>query len=240
MGPTWREEWIQLNSIVMHAPLQVRKRLDAAAVKRYRAMTMAGSEPPPIKVGRHEGQNFLVDGWHRIEAGALVHLTDYDGHMIKALVADLSEAQVRWEAAKANMGHGVPLKAGEYRNVLKAFIKAGKHRGARGALMSYRDIGEVIGKGHTTIRGWIEKDFPRLFRQMGGSEGGNPNAEQPPLEPYTLADELRDQAMNAMTNIAASLKGLTPEHRWALVGQLDAARAAAIECGIKEPEPESF
>ena len=238
--PVWREEWIQLNSIVMHAPLQVRRRLDAGAVKRYRDMTKAGSEPPPIKVGRHDGQNFLVDGWHRVEADALVHLKDYEGDTVKVLVADLSEAQVRWEAAKANMGHGVPLKAAEYRNVLKAFIKAGKHRGPRGALMSYRDIGEVIGKGHTTVRGWIEKDFPKLFRQMGGSDGGNPNAEQPPLEPYTLADELRDEAMRALDSIVTSLKGLTPAVRWELVRQLDAARQAAIECGIKEPEPEPF
>lgn len=138
------------------------------------------------------------------------------------------------------MGHGVQLKASEYRNVLKAFIKAGRHRGAHGTLMSYRDIGEVIGKGHTTIRGWIEKDFPKLFRQMGGSDGGNPNAEQPPLEPYTLADELRDQAMLAVGSIATSLSGLTPEVRWELVRQLDATRAPAIACGIKEPEPEPF
>ena len=78
------------------------------------------------------------------------------------------------------------------------------------------------------------------FRQMGGSDGGNPNADQPPLEPYTLADELRDQAMLAVGSIATSLSGLTPEVRWELVRQLDATRAPAIACGIKEPEPEPF
>ena len=85
-----------------------------------------------------------------------------------------------------------------------------------------------------------KKDFPKLFRQMGGSDGGNPNAEQPPLEPYTLADELRDQAMLAVGSIATSLSGLTPEVRWELVRHLDATRAPAIACGIKEPEPEPF
>lgn len=69
--PAWREEWVALGDIVMHQPLQVRARLDVQAVKRYRAMTMAGRVPPPIRLGLRGGVYYLVDGWHRIEADAL-------------------------------------------------------------------------------------------------------------------------------------------------------------------------
>lgn len=232
----WSEEWIPLTHIALHQPLQVRRRLDPSAVKRYRDMTKAGSEPPPIKVGRCKGVHYLVDGWHRIEAGALVRSRDFEGETIKALVADLTEAEVRWEAAKANMCHGVPLKASEYRGVLKAFIKAGKHRHPNGELMSYRELGAVIGKGHTTVRTWIIKDFPRLARQLGGREGGNDKAEPPPGTLPTLQQELRNEAMQAMRTIAATLAGMTPVDRWELVQQLEAARNAALREGVEEPE----
>lgn len=239
--PVWREEWIEPATIVKHLPLQVRRKLDSAAVRRYYAMTQAGSVPPPIKVGRVGELVYLVDGWHRMEADALVHSDVYDGGTIKVLVADLDEAGVRWEAAKANMGHGVPLKASEHRSVLGAFIKARRHRRPDGSFLGYRDIGAVLGKGHTTIRNWTQKDFPGVFRAMGGGRvNGNDSAQQPASEPYPITEELRDQAMLAMTSIKSSMAGLTPQDRWRLVQQLDAARRAAVDIGIVEPEPDPF
>ncbi|WP_037470923.1 hypothetical protein, partial [Sinorhizobium fredii] len=46
-----------------------------------------------------------------------------------------------------------------------------KHRDARGRLLSYRDIGQIIGKPHTTIRNWMMKDFPKIAAEYGGDEG---------------------------------------------------------------------
>lgn len=238
--PNWTEEWLPLNAITQHGPLQVRKRLNEAAVRRYRDMTNAGSEPPPILVGRNKGMLYLVDGWHRMEAGALVHLRDHDGLTVKAMVADLTEAEIRWEAAKANLGHGVPLKFSEYRGVLKAFIKAGKNKRPDGSLMSYRELGATVGKGHTTVRNWVQKDFPKLAAKMGGSEGGNVDAGPPPVERRTFADELRDEAVAAVVKVRADLRGMTPTARWELVRELEAARNAALALGVSEPESEPF
>lgn len=136
--------------------------------------------------------------------------------------------------------HGVPFKASEYRNVLEAFIKAGKHRHPNRELMSYRELGAVVGKGHTTVRTWIMKDFPRLARQLGGRDGGNANAQRPASEVFTLADELRDEAMQAVGTIAAGLAGMTPGDRWELVRQLEAARDAAVREGIERPAQPEF
>ena len=36
--------------------------------------------------------------------------------------------------------------------------------------MTYREIGQAIGKPHTTIRNWMRQDFPRLFNQYSGAE----------------------------------------------------------------------
>jgi hypothetical protein len=75
---------------------------------------------------------------------------------------------------------------------------------------------------------------------MGGSEGGNVNAEMPRSEILTLADELRQETIKALQTIQTAINGLTPEDRWKLAAQLDAARRAVLELGVKEPAPEPF
>lgn len=68
----WREEWVRLDTIIQHSPLQVRNKLDNKAVRQYHDWTKAGREPPPIRLGLVNGRVYLVDGWHRMAAGALV------------------------------------------------------------------------------------------------------------------------------------------------------------------------
>jgi hypothetical protein len=242
-GPQWREEWLPLAKIICHDKLQVRRKLDAGAVRRYADMTKAGKVPPPIKVGRTPaGLLFLVDGWHRIEAGALQRISTFgnEGDEVCALVAELSEAEVRWEAAKANMDHGVPLKLGEYRNVFQAFIKAGKHKGPRGQHLSYRDMSEAIGKGHTTLRNWMMLDFPAIARNMGGTENGNPDAEQPPLLVFSLAEEQCAAAVEAARNALAALPGMTAHLRHELAQQWRAVIDEANRLGVEAPPAEAF
>lgn len=152
-NPEWSEEWVPLPAIIKHAPWQVRVKLDDRAVRRYAEMTRAGNEPPPIKVGRVKGRRYLVDGWHRMEAGALqISSSIDDDETVKALVADLTQAQAIWEAARANLGHGVQYKSKDLHGVFKAFIKSKQHVKPGGGIMSYREIAPIIGKPHTTIR----------------------------------------------------------------------------------------
>ncbi|BAL96171.1 ParB N-terminal domain-containing protein [Rubrivivax gelatinosus] len=239
----WREEWVPEASIIRHEPLQVRHKLDAGAVKRYRDMTAAGQVPPPIKVGRlPDGSLYLVDGWHRLEAGAVERLSSYEanGDEVRALVADLTMSELRWQAASANLAHGVPLKTREYRGVFRAFIRAGKHKKTGRELMSYREIGAALGIGHTTIRQWMLRDFRELASRMGGQEHGNANAEQPPCEGLSLADEHFIEANKATAGLMQALPQVTPAHRHRIVERLRALVAEAERLGTEEAEPEPF
>lgn len=242
-GPHWVEEWIQLALVIRHGPLQVRHKLDAGAVRRYRDMTQAGKEPPPIKVGRlPDGRLFLVDGWHRLEAGAVQLSTPLagTGNDVLALVADLSEAEVRWESARANMDHGVPLKRSELRRVFGAFIRAGKHKKPRGGLLSYRELSKALGIGHTTLRNWMMQDFPATARDMGGTEHGNSEAEQAPAVLRTLAEEQHAAALEAARNALAALPGMSAHLRYTMAQQWRAVLAEADRLGTEAPMAEEF
>ena len=191
-GPTWAEEYVPLAAIIKHRPYQIRKKLDAGAVRRYAEMARAGKVAPPIKVALIQGAHYLLDGWHRMQAGALTTA----GDDVWALVAAMTDKEARWIAADANTGHGVPLKASEMRGLLGAFIKSGQNRKPAGALMSYREMGEALGKPHTTIRNWVQKDFPKLFQSLQADGMGNPSPGMPPGR-VSLDDERIGQAREA-------------------------------------------
>lgn len=235
-GPHWGEEWLPLSAIVKAEGLQVRKRLDKAALHRYAEMTKAGRLPPPIKVAQVQGPTgpvfLLVDGWHRMAAGAL----QTSGNDVRALVAEMTEKEAGWVAAEANMGHGVPLKPGEYREVFRAFIKAGKHRKARGEVMSYREIGAHILKPQTTIRNWMQRDFKALFRRMAAGEkagqwgGHRDRPTQSPTEEQAAA------ALEAIKALPALMAALSATQRHELAEALRAGAAHAEALGTEAPE----
>lgn len=238
--PLWVEEWVPLDNIVRHRPLQVRSKLNAGAVKRYQDMTAAGSEPPPIKVGRVGSRLYLVDGWHRIEAGALQTASGMHSKVL-ALVADMSEKQVRWEAARANIGHGVPLRKSELREVFRAFIRAQMHHLAKGKYMSYRDMGAALGMNFSTLRNWTQKDFPSLFRALGqGGQENNAGGLQP-IEGLTMEQEHASEAQAALQALVQHAMALSaPENRWELLKGLEEASEALKKAGVVEPRPEEF
>lgn len=233
-APEWAEEWIPLAAIQKVHGLQVRHKLDAGAIKRYRDQTLAGSLPPPIKIGRTPtGALFLVDGWHRMEAGALQTVDEPNGWEVLALVANLSEKETHWEAAQANMGHGVQLKAAEYREVFRAFVKARKYRLPRGKIMSYRDIAPIIGRAYTTIRNWMALDFPSIAERMGKDDAGNVNAEQPPAELVTLADVRCAEAVQAAKMALLALPELSPQQRHTVAEHLREVLHEAERLGME-------
>jgi hypothetical protein len=191
--PEWAEDYVSMDAIIKHQPFQIRKRLDDSAISRYRTMAQAGKVAPPIKLGLIGSSYYLLDGWHRMEAGALTCV----GDSVLALVAVMTEKQALWIAADANMGHGVPLKRAELRDHFRAFIRSGQHKKARNGVMSYREMGEALGKPHTTIRNWVREDFPRLFASLGAEGIGNPSPGLPPITVRTLDEERIDQAHEA-------------------------------------------
>lgn len=240
-APTWAEEWVPMGSVILCAAFQVRRKLDAGAVRQYRDKTRAGSLPPPIRLARvPSGGLMLVDGWHRWEAGALQTLGSLlgTGEDVLAEVASMSEEQARWQAAKANRDHGVPLKASEQREVFRAFIKAGMHRLPRGGLMSYRDLGRHLQTGHTTLRNWMAKDFPGLFRRMAGTDHGNCQATMPEAPP--IAEVLRLQAIKDTNKVRSALADMTAEGRRDVVEALRTALGDAKALGVGGPAADSW
>lgn len=236
--PVWEEQWVPLDAIIKHAPWQVRVKLDSSAVKRYADMTRAGSLPPPVKLGLVKGKLYLLDGWHRMAAGALQTNLGCEGEEALAQVAKLDEKQARWVAAEANLSHGVQYQARDLHGVFKAFVKAKLHIGPDGSMLSYREIAPFIGKPHTTIRTWMLRYFPKIASAMGGKEYGNPDAEQPPLA--DLADEHRQEALEAILNVTQRLPLLTSKGRWELAKHLEQALQATRGLGIEEPDTEDF
>lgn len=88
--------------------LQVRRRIDPAAVKRYVSIIQSGKEMPPVKVALIDDVPVLIDGWHRFAA-----LERLGEDQATALVVKLTQQDAYWHAAKANLEHGLALKAGE-------------------------------------------------------------------------------------------------------------------------------
>ncbi len=234
-SPQWTHQWVALDSIIKHQPWQVRGKLDQKAINRYADMTAAGSVPPPIRLGRVKGRLYLLDGWHRMEAGALKRSSLGE---VWVEVADLSQTEAIWEAAQANLGHGVQYSSKDLHAVFKAFIKAKKHIKSNGQLMSYREMSPIIGKPHTTIRAWMLKYFPTVARQYSGDDHGNRDAG--PNSVMEIRDEHREVSLQALQAISQRLDLVTPETRWLIARDLEALHSRAVALGILQPPPEDF
>jgi hypothetical protein len=154
---------IILGHIRLDEKLQIRDRVDPATANRYANVLKSGKDMPPIKVGIVKGVPYLIDGWHRLEAMRLLGWAEAE-----ALVIDTNRSNARWLAASANLEHGKPLKTREIKEVFRAFVKANKHRKSSGQLLSYRDIGAVIGVSYGTIRNWMIKHFPTTAKEYSG------------------------------------------------------------------------
>lgn len=249
--PQWREEWVRLETIIQHGPFQVRSKLDNRAVKQYHDWTKAGREPPPIRLGLVKGRMYLVDGWHRMEAGALVtrlgpsqfgdDFSQVTGAQeVRALVADMTERQARWSAANANMGHGVPLKAGDYRNAFKAFIAAKGHINANGQYMSLREMGAVFGKGHTTVYYWVRKFCPAILAKLDSSDHGNFEGGTGAAR-LSLHEEHEQEASRLVQEVMQHARALeSPVSRWGVLKALEEATEALRALGVEEPGPSDF
>ncbi|MBI5926476.1 MAG: hypothetical protein HY836_12875 [Aquabacterium sp.] len=209
----WTEEWLDREQILRLQALQVRAKLNPGAIRQYRDMTRAGKTPPPIKVAEvadKQGASrfYLLDGWHRWEADALVMECLGPTTLVRVLVAPMSMDDAIWVAAEANMGHGVQLKPAERRKVFGAYVKARKYwhvvKGTR-KRQSYREMGAALGMNHNTLRNWMEKDFPNIFKAMSKDEGNEApgGLMEVPAGPSPL-DEVRDNLRRVVT-LALSL-----------------------------------
>lgn len=236
----WSEQWVPLAAVIQHQPLQARKKLDKGAVKLYADMTKEGSKPPPIKVARHGGRLYLLDGWHRMAAGALQLRDDpMEGMHVLAMVTTMPQERMAWEAARANVGHGVRYKASEFRNVFRAWIKAKNHHKGRREYMSYREMAEAFGLGpsYGTLRIWVKADFPTLAAALSNKEHGNDEAGTYTPEVMTMEEQHSSEARKTMATLHQHAEALEDAgNRWDVLQALEATAAMLRAKGVQQPE----
>jgi hypothetical protein len=224
-------EVISLDQIAMDELLQVRNKVDQATVRKYAEQMGAGVEFPPLKVARIEGSLFLVDGWHRVSATRKIGASE-----TLALVVEMTREAAIWEAARANLTHGLPLKTSERRAVFQAYVRAGENKQGR-KLKPYRDIAKDLGgiAQYTTIRGWMEKDFKRIFTSMGDKGGHkNPNAGPPKLDLEAEFQRQADEALDNALNFANLLKN--PHSRHEIIAKAEQVLKAMKILPHEEPD----
>lgn len=230
---------LALSDIIIDPKLQVRRKLDRNAVANYASIYKSGGSMPPVRVAqiKRGGPLVLVDGWHRVEALVLL-----GRGRVAAEVFETTMKGARWEAAQANLRHGVRLKGTEYRKVFKAYIHARQHKDAKGQFKSYRDIASEIGgtRGHTTIRNWMMSDFPNIANAMGGTEpAGEGGLVAPPRQ--HPEDEVLEAGMRGANNAANAARSLRdPVRRGYLIDELTKALKIAQESGPYELPSDDF
>lgn len=210
--------------------------MDDAVVRRYAENMKAGNVFPPVEVANVGGMFYLTDGWHRVTASRQSGLTS-----ITAVVREMSRKDALWEAAVANTKHGKPLSNREYRNVFRAFVKAGKYRNRFG-WQSLRAIAGILGKSHTTICTWMEKDFPRIYREYGRppekrSEDVEPPNPQEIAHMSNLNNGITD--LDCVRNVARSLDLV---RRGILISKMEDVLKELLELPYQPhlEEPEDF
>lgn len=202
--------FVQLDKIATRQDWQVRASLDQAAIARYATQYRNGADLLPIKLARITegcGALYVLDGRHRLQAAIREDLRE-----LPAIIMDTTEQEALWLAAEANMIHGVPLKKADHRRVFKAFIKAEKHKMGK-RLMSLRDIAEALQgiAAHTTIHGWMRKDFPALARQYAADTPRRASENAGPT--WKLPNGPWAEAQEHIHSLQAILAGLSAKDR---------------------------
>lgn len=200
----WQPAWLPERAILQDKELKVRE-LQHRTVAAYSKRTAAGEQPPLIKVAAiteaGETRYYLVGGWHRMAARALITREGAAGPEVQALVAPMSRKEALLQAVHDNRNHGLPLRSQDRALVLKAYIGARRHRikpRAAGEPEAYRSLSEIAaatGIPKTTVHRWIRKWWPALSLRMGGQEGNEKpealgdNYDRPP----TILDGFRSE-----------------------------------------------
>ncbi len=206
---------VSLASIVTLPEMQPRdKGLNLATVRRYKQAMEAGEMFPPILLAQVNGALVLADGWHRLEAMRALGLWE--------AVAEVRDAgsmtEVRLWGYEANRKHGLPLTKAELREMFRAYLKAGRHKGRRrGQFKSYREMGEELGIPKSTLVAWTRQDAPALAKALaeGNPFGGTGRGGAREASPE---QRLAGEAHRALDEAGAAIPGVVDaEERWRLL-----------------------
>lgn len=213
----WQPAWLPQRAILQSNLLKVRE-LHPSTVSAYRTRKEAGDSPPPIKVAAiteaGETRYYLVGGWHRMAAGALVTRAAGQGTEVQALVAPMSMTEARLQAVHDNRNHGRPLCNKDRPLILEAYIKAPRHRTkakAPGQPRGFRSLSEIAaatGIPKTTVHRWIKERWPALHRAMAGDQDGNPEPSGGDFPVTPAAVAVRDEILAQYARLTPLVESL--------------------------------
>lgn len=166
---------IRISSIHRDNRFQVRVELDKIKVEQYKTALLAGATFPPIEIADVDGVPLLTDGWHRLAALEALGRTEVDANVTLATAREAA-----YMAVQANLRHGLPLRAADFRKAFRLYIKAKCHiKPPHGNFKSLRTIASELGgtRSHVTIHRWLQKEFPKIAEQFSAETptGGKGN-----------------------------------------------------------------
>ena len=211
---------LKISDIIEHQEkLQVRVAIDPKTVEQYARSMDRGTEFPPVTVFRIDGQNYLVDGFHRVEATRTV--ANAKGNYtpkVKAEVIEGTMKEAMRAAALANTAHGKRLTRSDHRRAFRMLASSGALND-----MDSRSIAELMNHvvSHVTIWNWAKADFPGLLVSKRGK------GEKPDINQTREVDQLsaslieRETVVSALAQASRVVEKITDEEalddiaRWA-------------------------
>jgi len=152
---------LPISLIRTDARTQQRFAIDAMTVARYAALIKDGFAFPPIRVWCDNGEYWLSDGLHRLEAARSAGMAE-----IGCEIRDGSLSEARWDSYAGNAADGRVRTPEETRRVIEAALEH-----ANSARLSNVEIARHLHVTEATIRRWRSKgdgggdDMTRLVRR---------------------------------------------------------------------------
>jgi hypothetical protein len=206
-GKPLKRQVLPFAALAKHLERQVRGATERGTVHRYRMAMKNGEEFPPLLVADIGGALVLLDGFHRRAAYEALGIDETEMEILEC--SSLAEAE--WVAFAANMRHGKRLKATAFRPAFRAYIRSNQHLTPDGQLRSYREIARALVEvSYSTVRRWMENDFPEIFAEMAGGTDTADGGLRPAAMGHEEAERaLTSQAIQSIADAHALMEGVT-------------------------------
>lgn len=179
------EREIELSALTLEQATQSRTAVRADVVDEYEAALRSGDEFPRITVVTDGESNWVVDGWHRVEAMSRI---DANGKIAASVIHGSFDDAV-WHAARANRTHGLRRSnADKVRSVTLALQVRPKE--------ALRVIAEWCGVSHEMVR-----------QYKAALEAPAPEPEEAAAAAQEAIDEARDSVPFPTLNRMALARG---------------------------------
>jgi hypothetical protein len=118
------ERLLNIEELTFDPKIYPRMKTSWLTAYQYAQAMKAGAVFPPITVGVFKGKNYVVDGWHRVEAKKLLRQEYIHAHVKKFKTL----REMFTEAVRLNSIHGKPLTIQEKVRIIDQLEKFGVER----------------------------------------------------------------------------------------------------------------